>query len=182
MKFNHYVMPSYVELRAEGYLPEYISKPVQDAVFRGLTMIGSPFAKYAQWYMSKYGNVLELGRIALTTYAYGIANLQQFGEEEKEVAYHCIKRCTVKVMGRYVGLSGMEKPKYYIRYNRKFIESFISIIIDALDSEARDHIKRMSGAVVPYWFEKKPKRKPKLHLGHGKGGQYRIEKYADMFD
>lgn len=182
MKVDHYVMPKYPELDALGYRPMYIDPKVGLEIYRMLTMLGSPFTKYAIWYMKKYKNYLELSRKAVTTYAYGIENLQQFGGEEKEVAYHCLTACTNAIMDRYTRLSGLPRPSDRIYYNKRFVEQCVAILIDCVDKEARDQLLRMGGHVVPYWYEKKPKRKKSLKVPINKGGGYRIERYADMYD
>lgn len=183
MKFNHYIMPPRAVLRDEGYIPQHISPKISDEIYRMLTMIGSPFARYAIWYKKRYRNVYDLSRKAISVYVYGISNLAQFGGEEKEVAYHAMKICCGDVMDKYSAFSGEDVGKF-VRFNRRFVDQCIDILIDALDKEAREHIERMSGAVVPYWFEKKTKvqRTVKLHKSKFRGGNYRIEKYADMYD
>jgi len=181
MKFNHYMMPSYPEIKEMGYTPQYIDPKISTELFKMLIMIGSPFAKYAQWYMGKYGNVLELSSKAISIYAYGIDNLQQFGREEKEVAYHSLKQCTNTIMFRYNKYSG-QKAVTYIKYNQKFVEQAISVLIDILDKEAREQILRTKGNVIPYWFEKKKRIAKKMRVPVCRGGSYRIEKYADMYE
>ena len=181
MKFNHYSMPTIDEINVLGYQPQYVDPKISDAIYSALIMIGSPFAPYGMWYKTKYKNVLELSRRAVTVYAYGVHNLNWFGNEEKEVAYHCIRQITNIVLHKYNAFSG-KKTTRYVLYNRKFIDSFISVIVDSVDKEAREQIARVEGTVVPYWFEKKRKVKPKMRVPVCRGGSYRIERYADMYD
>ena len=175
MKYHTYTAPFHSELRAEGWLPTDISKQSKDAIYKAMTLYGSNYAKYMEWYRSFYGNTLEPARRMLAVYTYGHENLQQFGGDMRYVIYQGYRHVIKDMMHRYNKYSGFEPMRSRIPSKAKHIESLIEIVSREMHEDAMKHIDKMNGKIVEPKKEYKKKRKKKPD-------EYKIMRLADRYD
>ena len=173
MKHQIYLAPYHNELRQEGWIPTEISKQSKDAIYRALTLYGCNHAKYMEWYKSYYGNTTELARRMLATYAYGIENLSQFGGDMHNVIFQGYIHVTKELMAKYNDFSGNKPMKKTVFTKAKYVEETVEIVIREMTEDAMKHIAKMKGTYIEPKKEKKRRKKP---------DEYRIMRYADMYD
>ena len=177
---NIYYAPYFKELVDEGYLPEYINPKTREAVDHIYRNNKSPIRTYYSYYMNKYKqNNHELVRKLLSAYIYGLAHPQQFANEPINAVMSGLISSNRTILSKYLAFIAKEPSKYILIPYYSLLpmaEALTTILL----KEAREHIRRMNGEQVPYWFEK-PKRK-RLHKKISETGVYKIERYYGHYE
>lgn len=171
----NYLAPRLSELRAMGYQPNDVSPEGRQGLYDALVYIGSPIGKYAMWYLEHYGNFRHPALRACAVLVYGLSNLSEFGGSLEGVANDMLHKVCREIMDKWkLNHSGVKVR--LIRHNAVMVQRVMSITCEAMDREAQDHIRRMSGKVVEEHWRKKRVVK---HKGKARGGDgcYRIELY-----
>lgn len=184
MQYVHYIGPKVWELKKEGWVPRQVSGEAQTALYNALTHFGSPYRIAAEWYLDTYGNMSYPCRKAVGAYAYGLGHMAQFGNNLEQVVCDTMFKAVRDIMHHYNTFSGVDRSGKYAWYTRKFIDGYVAVATDGLMRDARDQLRRVQGeGELPFWWKKpKKEKRVRLHKGKAKGGSYRIERLADLYD
>ena len=82
-----YLPPLKSELRTLGYLRRYVSYGATDAIIANLTAPTNKLAYIAIDYYNQYNTIVNVVRHPIGVFAYGINNLNQFGDSLENVVY-----------------------------------------------------------------------------------------------
>ena len=91
MKHNietSYLAPKITELKELGYYQQYVSYDATNEMIAYLTSYGNPFSEITHKYLCHHSNsIVHPTRVAIAIYAYGLNNIQQFGNKLDNALY-----------------------------------------------------------------------------------------------